>query len=213
MKRNARHYYYTRGQLLVLALAFAITALIVLALGVLSGQNEARTRTLRRLTSSAEIRASLSQSESHSEAPSPFEENAVLEGTPKKTGASPGDAGPLRPPVPPLTSVSAQAPEPANPQPFSAEPNVAVIRATRPAWTVQVQSLQEKAGATAAAERLRSRGYDASVVEAQRGPERWYRVRVGRFANRGEAENIKHALSQEGFTDALVLEVKPANPR
>lgn len=53
--------------------------------------------------------------------------------------------------------------------------------------------------------RLKAKGYDAFAVEAEIKGQIWYRVRVGAFASRQDAEVLRAALSaQEGFRDAFV---------
>jgi cell division septation protein DedD len=62
---------------------------------------------------------------------------------------------------------------------------------------VQVAALRERAEAEGIARRLVARGYDAYVVDPQPGGVAVYRVRVGRFADRSEAERVMRRLAQE----------------
>ena len=63
-------------------------------------------------------------------------------------------------------------------------------------WTVQIAALNERNAADAIARRLSSKGYPAYVFEPVDGTS-VYRVRVGRFGTRHEAETLKTRLERE----------------
>ena len=63
-------------------------------------------------------------------------------------------------------------------------------------WTVQIAALNERNAADAIARRLTSKGYAAYVFEPTDGTS-VYRVRVGKFGTRHEAENLKTRLEKE----------------
>ena len=66
------------------------------------------------------------------------------------------------------------------------------------AYTVQVAALRSAAAAEEFAGRLRTKGFPAYVMEpALDGPAAMYRVRVGRYADHGEAERVRQRLEQE----------------
>ena len=71
-------------------------------------------------------------------------------------------------------------------------------------WSVQVAAFAERADATAMVARLKSRGYDARVVDL-----RPYRVRIGRFTNRVEATELAAKLKAEGTTAIIVEAERP----
>jgi cell division septation protein DedD len=62
---------------------------------------------------------------------------------------------------------------------------------------VQVAALRQRGEADAVARRLTRKGYDAYVIEPSGRANRVYRVRVGRFASRGEADQLKDRLARE----------------
>ncbi len=65
-------------------------------------------------------------------------------------------------------------------------------------YTVQVAALRSAAAAEEFAGRLRAKGFPAYVVEpAPDGPAAMYRVRVGKYADHGEAERVRQRLEQE----------------
>jgi cell division septation protein DedD len=66
---------------------------------------------------------------------------------------------------------------------------------------VQVTATTDAAEARALVQRLRSRGYDAYLVQApSREGVTWYRVRVGRFSprERAKAVELQNRLRTEG---------------
>jgi cell division protein FtsN len=68
---------------------------------------------------------------------------------------------------------------------------------------VQVGAFRQREAADALRTRLHGAGYDATVLEADGGPAR-YRVRVGGFATRGEAERAARDLAARLGVSAFV---------
>lgn len=75
--------------------------------------------------------------------------------------------------------------------PLSTEP------APEQGYTVQLAALNSRADAEAMAERLASKGYAAYVVTPTAGTPRVYRVRVGMFPTRQEADTVAAKLRKE----------------
>jgi hypothetical protein len=72
-------------------------------------------------------------------------------------------------------------------------------------WTVQVLATPDRGIATAWMEKLKGKGYDAFVVEAEIDAKTWYRVRLGNFKIRRDAETLGALVRlEEGFHDAFV---------
>jgi cell division septation protein DedD len=72
-------------------------------------------------------------------------------------------------------------------------------------WAVQALATTDRRIATAAADKLQAKGYEAYVVEAELKGQTWYRVRAGNFTHRQQAETLRIVLqSKEGFRDAFV---------
>jgi DedD protein len=64
-------------------------------------------------------------------------------------------------------------------------------------WTVQVAALSKRDEAEAVAKRLQSKGYLAFLVGPSGGGSTMYRVRVGNYKDRAEAERVMRRLAQE----------------
>ncbi len=65
-------------------------------------------------------------------------------------------------------------------------------------WAVQVVALTDRAAATAVVRRLHAKGYPAFLVTPQTGaPVQNYKVQVGKFEDRAQAEQIAGRLKKE----------------
>ena len=72
-------------------------------------------------------------------------------------------------------------------------------------WSVQAMASTDKRLASDWLQKLKGKGYEAFLIEADIKGQTWHRVRVGAFETRQEAENLRAALkSKEGFRDAYV---------
>ena len=74
----------------------------------------------------------------------------------------------------------------------------APVGAGRPGvWVVQVQALKGQGAAAALAQRLTTKGYPAFVLSPAPGAPSIYRVQVGRYNDRREAEQVARRLEKE----------------
>jgi cell division septation protein DedD len=64
-------------------------------------------------------------------------------------------------------------------------------------WVVQLVALKDRAAAAAVVQRLSAKGYPAFVVSPAAGKPSIYRVQVGRYNDRHEAEQIARRLEKE----------------
>jgi cell division septation protein DedD len=100
-----------------------------------------------------------------------------------------GSAGVTAPP-PPVSTVAAKQPAPTDSVAASGEP-------AGNGFALQVTALRERGEAEAIAKRLSSRGYTAYVMKPATGAPSVYRVRVGKFKTRREAEAVATKLQKE----------------
>jgi cell division septation protein DedD len=101
-----------------------------------------------------------------------------------------GDAPPE-----PLQALPEPAPATSRPPAHLPEARTAALPAG--AFTVQVAAVQERSEADTIARRLTTKGYDAYVTAPAPGAPRVFRVRVGRFRDRREAESAAARLEKE----------------
>jgi cell division septation protein DedD len=104
-------------------------------------------------------------------------------------------------PPPEALRESASAPEPVPADPPAAEPTprpatAALREPTGNGFVVQVMSVTKLAEAETVARRLKSKGYPAFVSPTSEGGQR-FRVRVGKYADRHEAEAVAKRLEKE----------------
>jgi len=111
------------------------------------------------------------------------------------------------------------APAPtAEPEPAPATPPAAAAKVTAPppapataagsrnGWAVQVVALTDRAAAQAVVQRLTGKGYPAFLVTPQPGaPVQNFKVQVGRYGDRTEAEQIKARLKKEEQFEPWIL--------
>jgi cell division septation protein DedD len=132
-----------------------------------------------------------------------FSYPARLEDGPRKETLKP--AAPTPPPAPiPVPKAAAPAaavaPKEAKPKPEPTAPAPAPAAAAAPhgdGYAIQVAALREPGEADTIAKRLVSKGYDAYVLTPPGGTPNVYRVRVGSFKTRRDAEPTAAKLQQE----------------
>jgi cell division septation protein DedD len=72
------------------------------------------------------------------------------------------------------------------------------------AWRAQVNALPEENSAKLIVDRLNNKGYNAYVTAVENRGKTWYRVNVGKFGSRDEAEKMAEVLrSKESFPKAF----------
>ena len=121
--------------------------------------------------------------------------------SPQTTPATPPQTGQS----PPQQSAAAPAPKTPAPPPVEKPADPPPKPAAKPpatgGWVVQVMALKSREGADKLASDLKTKGYPAFVANPARG---LYRVRVGPFAKRAEAEQIAGRLAREGYSSPSV---------
>jgi cell division protein FtsN len=87
-----------------------------------------------------------------------------------------------------------------------AKPAVSAAPVKAPFYTVHVGSYRIKATASAEAERINAKGHDAFVEQADLGRRgTWYRVKVGRFKTKSEAEQLREKIHNVLVQDSVVV--------
>ena len=98
-------------------------------------------------------------------------------------------------------------PPPVAPPAATAPPAAATTGAARPgAWAVQVVSLRDRAQATKIVQRLSGKGYPAFLIAPAAGaPAQVYKVQVGRYDDRQEAQRVSERLKKEEQFDPWII--------
>jgi cell division septation protein DedD len=116
--------------------------------------------------------------------------------TPTPRSESPAAAAPAT--TPPATKTAAATPAAPKPAPPATAPPAA--KSAEPAgagFAIQVAALRESEEADAIVKRLAGKGYPAYVVAPAKGAPSVYRVRVGKFKDRREADSVAARLQKE----------------
>lgn len=105
-----------------------------------------------------------------------------------KPSAPAATSAPATPPAAPPSAATASSPTPID-APAAGRPG---------AWVVQVVALQDRSTATSLVTRLNGKGYPAFLVTTAAGSvPRMYKVQVGRYNDKREAEQIRQRLEKE----------------
>ena len=113
-----------------------------------------------------------------------------------KAPQQPAAAPPVAAPAAPRRAAT---PPPAVPANAPARPATAAANAEPPGvgYAVQIAALNVRSEADAIAKRLTSKGYAAYVLSPASGTPQIYRVRIGKFGSRREAETMATKLERE----------------
>jgi cell division septation protein DedD len=226
-----KRYYFYRDQLLAVGAGLAISLASIFILGIVTGirlergmkSNYAAVAAKPRpktpsagLDSAREAQTgeiSTAETPAPEPAPPPSDEATARENKkgqrlanaektkPPAPVENAGRTAPAAPPAKPADEVQA-APETQAEHEIS-EP--AKKESSERVWTVQIRSSPDKKFADNWVNRLKAKGYDAFVAEGDVKGQTWYRVRVGRFSAREEAEALRGVLeSNEGLSGSFV---------
>ncbi|HZF27892.1 MAG TPA: SPOR domain-containing protein [Gammaproteobacteria bacterium] len=124
--------------------------------------------------------------------PPPAGPAASTAGTPRPAGEQSGATAPTR------------SPAPASAPPTSAAPVQAARPAAKGAWTVQLGSFGDDDNARKQAQRVGTYGYKPAVSTLRSGGRVLYRVRVGSYDKKSEADATASSLSAHGFVAQVV---------
>ena len=224
-------FYFTRGQLILLGGAFMLASVIVFILGMLVGKGIEERKILKREDPLVKIPIKPTPQES-SAAPAPapkdiitFNDSVGRSPVPAAAGQDSGKIEKLPEKVAKLDSIEKKtqvkaeaAPEkpaekkseksqaPAEPVKTVAATDTSAAKETgKTIWRAQVNAYPDERSAKLIVDRLKNKGYNAYVTEAQNKGKTWYRVSVGKYGSRDEAERIAEVLrSKENFPKAFV---------
>jgi cell division protein FtsN len=201
------------GQVFVLIFGFLVASGIIFFFGFLLGQRRtewllAREERVVRRDMPAQPTPGEQDTQTQSKVDLAFYENMkekayrrIQEGA----GTSPTIAPKAQVAATPTPAKVAVAKATAVPSPKHTEAPTGAAEWADAGWTVQVNSTTNPEQARELARNLKGKGYDAYTVQAPVRGQTWYRVRVGRFANREKAREMEARLKvREGMENAYV---------
>jgi cell division protein FtsN len=201
-KEGAQKYFFTRGQLILLAAGFTLTTAVIFFLGVLIGQKIEERKLLKNSERIVKIPFQPLPSGS-AEKSSAKEEmtfyDTLTKNSPTAKGASKKSSHETRPEVKVAETKAKE--KKTSEETASAQKKSGETVEGKP-WTVQVNAFQQEADARSLAKKLTEKGYDAYVTPNKN--QTWFRVRVGRFASKDETQELLEKLkTKEKFTSAM----------
>jgi cell division protein FtsN len=218
-----KRFYFRRGQLVLLGGAFTLASLIIFFLGIFVGKGIEERKIVKKEEPLVRIPVKPSapgQSKEeptvHNTVPEPPVTQPLVEDKPrepkppeklakaevKETKPAKEDA------LPPAAKVLEKKVEKSAPAAEAAKKSemaeTSEGQENGKVWTVQVNAFPDERSAKIWVDRLKNKGYNAYMTEAKNKGKTWFRVRVGKYSTRDEAETAVETLkSKENQTKAF----------
>lgn len=195
-------------QLVFLFMATTVVAVVIFLCGVQVGRNVRTDRstdsadalaTAAAAPAPAQVPPSLSTATPPAEAPPPAQDTDEHLSYAKRLQSTKAPKEQLNAqPTAAAVSASAVPPQPKTPNADTGrEPRRSAEGAKAGNWVVQVHALKDRSAAEGIAQRLISKGYPAFVLDPDPGAPTIYRVQVGRYVDRREAEQVARKLEKD----------------
>ena len=202
-------YYLTRGQMVLLGGAFTLASVIIFALGVFVGKGIEARRVLKKeeplvkipikpTSESAPVPAPAAKTEitfNDSATKPPVVVNAADEQrTAPRPGEKTGKADDPTRETAKATEKRAEKPGRLDEAKKIESADSASVKDGGKVWRAQVNAFPDERSARQIVDRLKNKGYNAYVTEVQNRGKSWYRVSVGRYNSREEADKMAEQL-------------------
>lgn len=218
-REKDKRYYFTKGQMALLGGAFTLASVIIFGLGMFVGKEIEARKIVRPEeplvkvpvkpaprgaagTEGAKSKDDLTFYNTLTKTPESKQaaETKTEEKEPEKSARAATKE--KKPQGPEETAARAKAAENRGEKsPAAAEPETkaqatesAEAKTNGKGWSVQANSYPDPKSANDLVDRLKNKGYNAFVTEANVQGKVWYRVRIGRFGSREEADKTVAAL-------------------
>jgi len=216
-------FYFSRGQMVLLGSAFTVASLIIFVLGVFVGQGIEGRKLMKKEEPLVRIPVTPAAPES-SAAPAPGKNEFTFNESLPKPGAAVASADEKPIAAKPAEKVarvetkearSAAAGAPAKASGRKLEKAVNATKKSETAanaaaqdqgkgWRAQVNAFPDERSAQLVVDRLKDKGYNAYVTEVENRGKTWYRVNVGKYGSRDEADKMVELLrTKENFPKAF----------
>ena len=213
-KGKDKRFYFSRGQFLLLGCGFSVASMLVFFLGMLVGQGVEERKIVKPAEPAMRIPVRAAQGSNSAFAgakeeitfydtltrPAPAQARSEEETREAKKAEKNSKAEPRENRLPArqeVTSVAKRAEDKPAPAASKPRPAEADVKESGRPWTVQVNAFPDEKSAKTWVDRLHDKGYSAYLSESRIQGRVWYRVRVGRFESRDEAEKTQEALKRK----------------
>jgi cell division septation protein DedD len=222
-KGKENRFYFSRSQMVLLGATFVFASLIIFVLGVFVGKGIEGRKLQKKEEPLVRIPVKPGAQESSAASPPQQKNEITFNDTLPKAAAAPA---PEDKPAPAKPEKIAQAvtkqnsdseAAPARPSENKAEKSARAdesakkVQATaaQPAdqgkvWRAQVNAFPDDRSARQIVDRLKNKGYNAYVTEVENRGKTWYRVNVGKYSSRDEADKMVELLrNKENYPKAF----------
>lgn len=206
-------FYFSRGQMVLLGAAFTLASVIIFMLGMFVGKSIEGRRLFKKEEPLVKIPIKPAES-----GPAPAKNEITFNEKSSKPAAAnppeePGNAAPAAQRTPKAQAREAAAPVAEKKPEKAARSDETAKRAEAPEadakeagklWRAQVNAFPDERSARQIVDRLKNKGYNAYVTEVQNRGKSWYRVNVGKYNSREEADKTVELLrTKENFPKAF----------
>ena len=222
-------FYFSRGQMVLLGAAFTLASLIIFVLGIFVGKGIEERKYVKRDEPLVKIPVKPATQESAEAPTAPAKEEITFnDSLPAQGGASasaeerpkeskPAEKAAVQSAQEKPNAAKQEAPltKPAEKKiekialsdetPKKSESATAESKESGKVWRAQVNAYPDDRSAKQIVDRLKNKGYNAYVTEVQNRGKTWYRVSVGKYTSREEADKVAELLrGKENFPKAFV---------
>jgi len=217
-------FYFSRGQMVLLGGAFTAASLVIFFLGIFVGKSIEERKVLKKEEPLVKIPIKPGSAEPTAQAPQPPPRDEITfndslsdaanslasarenpretkpaEKAKSETQEKPAVAKAEAAPVKIVEKKSTPAEDTAKPEPVAT-----ATKDSAKVWRAQVNAFPDDRSAKQIVDRLRNKGYNAYVTEVQNKGKTWFRVSVGKYGSRDEADKMAEALrGKENFPKAF----------
>jgi cell division protein FtsN len=184
-----RRLYFTRGQMVLLGCAFMLTSVVIFGAGMFVGKKIEARKMARVEEPMVKVPVGPGPRGTAAGGGAKTKDDLTFYNTLTKTPAAKPEVEAKAAPNSTETTPLRAEPETKAEAAASAEGNIGDKM-----WSVQANSYPDLKSANDLVDRLKNKGYNAFVTEANIKGKVWYRVRVGHFGSREEAEKTETAL-------------------
>lgn len=213
-------FYFSRGQMVLLGAVFTLVSVIIFALGVFVGKGIEGRRVLKK--EEPLVKVPIKPGAETAAVPAPaaktpeitFNESAgkppkvVNTADEQRAAAKPVEKAARAEASPKETAKAAEkkAEKPTRPEEDkkAESADAAEAKDAGKIWRAQVNAFPDERSARQIVDRLKNKGYNAYVTEVQNRGRSWYRVSVGRYNSREEADKMVEQLrTKENYPKAF----------
>ncbi|MGE5216724.1 MAG: SPOR domain-containing protein [Chloroflexota bacterium] len=222
-------FYFSRGQMVLLGTGFTLASAIIFVLGIFVGKGIEARRMLKPEEPLVKIPVKPGAQQSSSVPAAPPRDEITFNDALPKSAASAAVAEEKPEVAKPAAKETGGNTEekPAPPKPKAPATKVAEKKVDKPTpaaetakkaetasngeskeagkgWRAQVNAFPDERSAKLIVDRLKNKGYNAYVTEVQNRGKTWYRVNVGKFGTRDEADKMVELLrTKENYPKAF----------